>query len=270
MNKKAVIIKQQIKKKANNCLPALPPCTHREHILLLRLWLQGKGRSDAQIARKLPTELLRAPVASFRGMQVCVLIWEQALISSSKERCPEENAQDVCFKNMSIHSAMDEEKATKREPEHVHGRGRILTLWSFLPAEWPSPSLLTFYSHFPFNKLPCRIPPPAFVLPVLLLLIASTSHLEKMLETHLHWPWLTIMPLVPDPDVQLFLPCQESLAAGFTLCLQSKIQQLGIKLVAVIVVGCWVRRDECGAAGWERQTVSSALAAKDCLLSCQV
>lgn len=114
---------------------------------------------------------------------MCVLIWEQAFIFSSRERCPEENTQDVCFKNMSIHTAVDEEKAIKREPEHIRGRRRILTLRSFLPGEWLSPSLLTFYSHFPFNKLPCRVSLPAFCLPVLLLLIASSSHFEKMLES---------------------------------------------------------------------------------------
>lgn len=48
-----------------------------------------------------------------------------------------------------------------------------------------------------------------------------------------------------------------------------KIQQRGIKLVAVVVVGCWVGTHKNGAAGWEHQTVSSAPGTKGCLPSCQ-
>lgn len=45
-----------------------------------------------------------------------------------------------------------------------------------------------------------------------------------------------------------------------------KIQQLGIKLVVVVMVGSWVGRDENGAAEREHQTVLSSPGAKDCLL----
>lgn len=86
---------------------------------------------------------------------------------------------------------------------------------------------------------------------------------------HLRWPWLTITCPHPGPRCAIFsaLPWvswQEVLPFVLT---HPKIQQLGIKPVAVVVVGCWVGRDGAGAAGWEHQTVPSAPGAKDCPLS---
>lgn len=130
-------------------------------------------------------------------------------------------------------------------------------------------SLLTFCSHFLFTKLSCRISLPAFSLRVPLLVIASPSHFGKVLEvTYANLG----SPLCPPSWT---LVCNHFCLASSLLVIHTfihthpKIQQLGIKLAAVVVVGCWVGRLENGAAGWEHQTVSSAPGTKGCLPSCQ-
>lgn len=57
MHKEAVIVKQWVEKESLASISTTH--THAEadtHILLLQLWLQGRGGSDAQIASKLPAQ----------------------------------------------------------------------------------------------------------------------------------------------------------------------------------------------------------------------
>lgn len=108
MNKEAVIIKQQIKKKI--------ACQHYHHVRARThthtfCCCSCDCRAKAGQMHRLQANCLQTcsgsqwPLSDVcRYVRAYLYIWEQVLISSSRERCPEETVQDVFNKNISIHT----------------------------------------------------------------------------------------------------------------------------------------------------------------------
>lgn len=62
-------------------------------VLLMQLWLQGRGGSGAQIAKKL-LKGAQSPVASARGVQGCVCTQSKVYLQQ-QGRCPEQTMQEL-------------------------------------------------------------------------------------------------------------------------------------------------------------------------------
>lgn len=105
---------------------------------------------------------------------------------------------------------------------------------------WPLP---TFSSQFLFPVLSCRISSPALGLPVPLAFFTSPSHSQ--------WCWRPLVLALTPPHSPSHSCVQTSAGPGFTLHPHSpKGATAWNRPSSCGRVGCWVRRDEGGAAGW--------------------